>query len=314
MDYKIGEFVRFVDEKMEGYITRIIDEQMIGVTGEDDFEIPVLASKVTRVFGRMEEGVESQAVVEKPIKPEEFKLKGVHLAVISDANKGSVVHFHIINETSFQLLLSLNTEHNEKHKGFYAGLLAGNSTVKVYTASLTELSNWHGFEFHIAYHSTMETKLPEPLIIKEKFRAKDFSGAKKNVPLMKQQGWLFRLDEDELVIDAEKIKESFFKPSEEKKEIEKPAREIDLHIEKLRDDYQFLNSAEIINIQLEHFKKALDAAIVHKLTSIIFIHGVGNGTLRHEIQKIVSKHQQVKTYKDAYKEKFGYGATEVLLK
>ena len=65
---------------------------------------------------------------------------------------------------------------------------------------------------------------------------------------------------------------------------------------------------------MEHFKKALDAAIVHKLPSIIFINGVGNGTLRHEIHKVVSKHQQVRTFLDAYKDKYGYGATEVILK
>jgi dsDNA-specific endonuclease/ATPase MutS2 len=69
-----------------------------------------------------------------------------------------------------------------------------------------------------------------------------------------------------------------------------------------------------MQIQLDHFQKNLDAAIVHKLESIVFIHGAGNGSLRYEIQKIISKHPQVKTYMDAQKEKFGYGATEVVLK
>ncbi|WP_207533200.1 Smr/MutS family protein [Desertivirga arenae] len=314
MEYRLGEFVRFVEEKREGYITRIINDEMIGVTGDDDFEIPVLASKVTRVYGRMEEGVESQVVAEKPIKPEDFIAKGIHLAVVTDPNKGSVVHFHVINETSYQLLLSFSTEKDAKQRGFYAGILQGYSTVKVYTASLPELSNWPGFQFQVSYYSTQETTLPKPLVIKEKFNAKDFSGSKKQVPLMKQQGWMIRLDEEELIVDAEKLKESFFKPSVEKKEIAKPAKEVDLHIEKLREDYQFLSNREMLKVQMDHFKKALDAAIVHKLPSIIFIHGVGNGTLRHEIQKVVSKHQQVKTFMDAHKEKFGYGATEVVLK
>jgi dsDNA-specific endonuclease/ATPase MutS2 len=65
---------------------------------------------------------------------------------------------------------------------------------------------------------------------------------------------------------------------------------------------------------MSHFKKALDAAIVHNASSIIFIHGSGNGTLRNEIYKIISKHAQVKTFMDAHKERFGYGATEVYLK
>ena len=314
MDYKLGEFVRFVDEKMEGYITRIYPDGMLGVTGEDDFEIPVPASKVTRVYGRMQEGVEDQAQEEKAIPAGEFKKKGVYLAMIPDPNKGSVVHFHFVNETSYQLLLTVNSETAGAAKGLFAGIVAPQSTIKVHSAALTELSNWPSFLLRVLYYSSREAELPEPLAFREKFRAKDFSGAKKQIPLLKQQGWMFQLDEKELVIDPQKLKESFFKPAEEKKDMEKPAREVDLHIEKLRDDYQFLSSSEILKIQMEHFKKALDAAIVHKLASIIFIHGVGNGTLRHEIHKAVSKHQQVKTFMDAYKDKYGYGATEVILK
>lgn len=52
MNYKLGEFVRFVNERREGYITRIIDESTISVTDDDGFEIPVLASQVTRVHGK----------------------------------------------------------------------------------------------------------------------------------------------------------------------------------------------------------------------------------------------------------------------
>jgi dsDNA-specific endonuclease/ATPase MutS2 len=116
------------------------------------------------------------------------------------------------------------------------------------------------------------------------------------------------------VIDAQQLKESFYKSAEEKIAVTKPAREIDLHIEKLRDDHEFLNSAEMLKIQLEYFNKALDSAIVHQLPDIVFIHGAGNGTLRHEIQKVLSKHNKVQTFMDANKEKFGYGATRVMLK
>ena len=126
---------------------------------------------------------------------------------------------------------------------------------------------------------------------------------------------MIQIDEPELVIDAEKIKESFFKPAEEKQPaIVKPVSEVDLHIEKLRDDHQFLSSSEILNIQTNHFKKALDAAIVHQMPDITFIHGTGNGILKHELHKLLSKHPKVQTFMDARKEKFGYGATKVVLK
>jgi hypothetical protein len=314
MKFKLGDFVRFVDEKMEGYVTRIIDEQMIGVTGEDDFEIPVLASKVTTVHGHKSTAVESQAFDEAGATTTNFDTRGVYLAVTSDQRIASVVHFHLVNETSYQLLATLTTEKLHKFKGEYAGIIAPKTEVKIYSAPLHDIQLWPTFNIEVLFYSTQNVAQAKPLIIKENFKAKDFSGSKKLVPLLKQQAWLIQLDEPEVVIDAEKLKESFFKPAEEKREIEKPVNEVDLHIEKLRDDHQFLGSAEMLNIQLTAFKKALDAAIVHKLPAITFIHGVGNGTLKNELHKLVSKHPQVQTFMDARKEKFGYGATKVMLK
>jgi hypothetical protein len=315
MKYKLGDFVRFVDEKMEGFVTRIINDQMIGVTGEDDFEIPVLASKVTTVHGYEPAGtVKGNAVDATPVLTGEFKISGVFVGVTSDAKANSVVHFHLINDTSFQLLGSLTTEKQNHFKGEFSGIIAPKSAVKIYSAQLADLQLWPKFIFHVLFNTTQNTEPPVPLVVNEKFKAKDFSGTKKQLPLLNQQGWMLQLDEPEVIIDAKKLKESFFKTPEEKVIIEKPANEVDLHIEKLRDDYQFLSSSEILNIQLVHFHKSLDAAIVHQLPEIIFIHGSGNGILRHELHKVLAKHQKIQTFMDARKEKFGYGATKVLLK
>jgi hypothetical protein len=314
MKYKLGDFVRFVDEKMEGFVTRIFDDNMIGVTGEDDFEIPVLASKVTTVYGYQPQGVPKENVAEATESVGEFKAAGVYIAVVNDPKVNSVVHFHLINDTSFQLLASLTTEKQNYFKGEYAGMIVPLSEAKVYSAQLADLQLWPKFTFNIIFYTKQNAEPPAPLAIIEKFKAKDFAGTKKTIPVLKQQGWLIQLDQPEVAIDAQKLKESFFKTPEEKSFLEKPAKETDLHIEKLRNDYQFINSAEILKIQLEYFHKTLDSAIVHQLPEVVFIHGAGNGTLRHEIQKVLSKHPKVQTFMDAQKEKFGYGATKVVLK
>jgi hypothetical protein len=316
MKYKLGDFVRFVDEKMEGFVTRIIDDQMIGVTGDDDFEIPVLASKVTSVHGYQSatENGKKIVIATPQVAPAEFKTSGVYMGFFNDPKANSVVHFYLINDTSFQLLAALTTEKEQQYKGEYAGMVAPNSTEKIYSAQLADLQLWPKFIFNISFYTTQNIKPAAPLLINEKFKAKDFSGAKKKLPLLDYSGWLIQLDEPELVIDAQKLKESFFKSPEEKVVIEKPTSEVDLHIEKLRDDHLFLQSSEILNIQLSHFHKALDAAIVHQLPDITFIHGAGNGILRHELHKVLSKHPKIQTFMDARKEKFGYGATKVMLK
>jgi hypothetical protein len=311
MKYKLGDFVRFIDEKMEGYVTRIIDEQMIGVTGEDDFEIPVLASKVTYIHGQKTEVGDEEPTAEVPVVLGEFKNKGVYLAVVADAKASSVVHLFIVNETSYQLLTSVSTQQQKQFKGEFAGILEPRSFAKVYSNKLADLQLWPKLIFQVLFHTRQDQAIPDPLNITEQFKAKDFAGTKKTVPFLNQQGWLIQLDEPELVLDAQKLKESFFKPAEEKQEVAKPSGEI---IERLRDDHQFLSSSEILNIQVSHFKKSLEAAIVHQMPEITFIHGTGNGILKHELHKLLSKNQKVQTFLDARKEKFGYGATKVMLK
>ena len=313
MKFKLGDFVRFVDERIEGYITRIVDDQTVAVTDQDDFEIPVMISQITWVHGKQP----SDRVNEDSNqfqKNESFLLEGVFLAILSDERTSAVVHFQILNQTSYHLLAAVKSEKEKKFKGEFCGEIIPEASANIYSATLSELDTWPEFHFQVLRYSVADLKLPEPIYIVKKFRAKDFSGAKRNVPFSKAMGWLIQLDEPEMVIDAQKLKESFHKPAEEKKQLDNPGKEIDLHIEKLRDDHQFLNKSEMLNIQLNFFKKSLDAAIVHKLDSIIFIHGTGNGVLKNEIHKIISKHVQVKTFMDARKEKFGYGATEVFLK
>lgn len=310
MKYKLGEFVRFVEERREGYITRIIDDATIAVTDEDGFEIPVLASQVTRVHGQSAD----QQTENAPVQEAEHVANGIFLAAAPDKKAGSVVHIHLINTTSYQLLATLTTEKSQKFKGEFNGVIRPKSAVQVYSASLNELDQWAKFHLQVLLFAGEGSELKKPIEFSEKFRAKDFSGAKKNTDYLDQPAWLIQLDSNEPVIDPQKLKESFYKPAAEKQQVENPGKEIDLHIEKLRDDHQFLNSSEILDIQLSYFRKSLEAAIVHKLPGIVFIHGSGNGTLRNEIYKVISRHPHVKTFMDAHKERFGYGATEVFLK
>lgn len=314
MNFRLGEFVRFVDENREGYITRIIDEQLVGVTGEDDFEIPVAVNNLARVHGhKSNEGILSDDAAIN-IAVSEFISKGIFIAVVPDLNKGSIAHFYIVNNTSFELLFAMNSEKSEVFKGEFSGIILPQSAIKIYSAALPDLDLWPKFHFKGLTYTRQNVKPVDPINSVIKFRAKDFSGTKKTIGSLNLQGWQLQLDETEIKIDAEKLKESFFKPAEEKKSIDRPSKEVDLHIEKLRDDHAFLSKSEILDIQLQAFQRNLDAAIAHKFSDIIFIHGLGNGTLKNHIHKTVSKHPQVKTFKDAFKEKFGYGATEVIFK
>ena len=314
MNFKLGDFVRFVDEKREGYVTRLIDAQTLGVTDTDGFEIPVAVSNLTHVHGHSSNTVtqgDNQKIV---IVDDEFKDVGIFLAVAEDLKANAIAHFTLINNTSYQLLLSLKTDKKGIYKGEFASLVQAKTSTQLYSANLADLEIWPEFIFQVLYFSTGNIKPVAPLNLTRKFKAKDFSGAKKQVPEINKYAWLIQLDEPVVLIDAQKLKESFFKAPAIKPIVAQPKTEIDLHIEKIRDDYQFLSQSEMIDIQLAYFQQMMDAAIVHQMPSIVFIHGVGNGTLRHHIHKTISKNPQVRTFMDARKEKFGFGATEVFFK
>lgn len=89
--------------------------------------------------------------------------------------------------------------------------------------------------------------------------------------------------------------------------------EVDLHIGELVDNAERLKAGEILDIQMSRFKIALEGAIKSKTKKIVFIHGVGNGKLKHEIRKELDKNYPKLRYQDASFREYGYGATMLFL-
>jgi dsDNA-specific endonuclease/ATPase MutS2 len=87
-------------------------------------------------------------------------------------------------------------------------------------------------------------------------------------------------------------------------------QEIDLHIEKLLKNYRHLSKYEILTLQINTAKSALNHAIINKIQKIIFIHGVGEGVLRSELEYLLQKYPNT-NFQDADYAKYGNGAVEI---
>lgn len=90
-----------------------------------------------------------------------------------------------------------------------------------------------------------------------------------------------------------------------------PRSVIDLHIDKITDDWKGLSNYEILSLQLKEFEKYYDLAIQHLQPNLIVIHGVGEGVLRDEIHQILKYKKEVKSFVNQYHPKYGNGATEI---
>ena len=98
-----------------------------------------------------------------------------------------------------------------------------------------------------------------------------------------------------------------------KRKIDATTVEIDIHIHELTDRYKHLTNGEIINIQLDTLVRELDRAIQNNMDKVIVIHGVGTGVLKREVRTILKQYANIEFY-DASYQRYGYGATEVIIR
>jgi dsDNA-specific endonuclease/ATPase MutS2 len=107
-------------------------------------------------------------------------------------------------------------------------------------------------------------------------------------------------------IDQSKPKKNLFK--KQNKEV---IMEVDLHINQLTKSVKRMDNYDMLNLQLDTAKRKVEFAIQKRVSKIVFIHGVGEGVLKSELQALLNKYP-VKHYDASYK-KYGLGATEVYI-
>jgi len=96
------------------------------------------------------------------------------------------------------------------------------------------------------------------------------------------------------------------------KERSLPPMEVDLHIHQLVPKSRGLNNYEMLTLQMDEAKRQLEFAISKRIQKVVFIHGVGEGVLRTELEYLFGRYNNVKFY-DADYQKYGRGATEIYI-
>ena len=75
-----------------------------------------------------------------------------------------------------------------------------------------------------------------------------------------------------------------------------------------------MTAADILEYQLDVFRHTLDQYKAHRGKKLIFIHGKGEGVLRHAIIHELNYKYKHYSYQDASFREYGYGATQVTIK
>ena len=320
----IGDKVRVLRGREEGIITRIIDNKLIEIEIEDGFQIPVLKSEVV-VVAKEETAYFKQDQPSSPAAAEPSRTspntppanEGVFLAFRPLNDR--IVAAYLINNSIQQLPFTFYEERNSQLKGIACGNLAAGSFSKLAELNIQQFEQWPSYVFQCLFFSPRTTDtLKVPLTKKIKFKASSFYKSKKVAPVLNAEAYTFRIDVETGTVDPQQLKESL----QANKEIqvqasgvtEQPPALLDLHIEKLTSDFANMSKQQMLQLQIDTFEKHLDLAIAAGMEEVTYVHGVGNGTLKNAIHKYLGQHEQILFFKDAQKDKFGYGGTMVKIK
>lgn len=128
----------------------------------------------------------------------------------------------------------------------------------------------------------------------------------------------------EIVIDPQQLQKAIREKNESEhapRKISKPTAnrkndiiEVDLHINELLDSTKGMSRAEMLNHQIDEFRKVMDANLRNHGQKIVFIHGKGEGVLRQALLKELTHRYKGHDVSDASFREYGFGATQVVIK
>lgn len=345
MKFNIGDKVSFLNEKLSGKITRIINEELCKVEIDDGFEIDALAKELVLISKAETSEIPSGKDVIEPLLEKVAVSSNALSALLENGSLFFVsapaedmqvlsgpVNFYLVNKTNYTALYSFSAKIKNKTIGIISGTLKSKEELLLCTKKRADLIDWHNLMVQTVLFSKDEYEPTTPLHREFALLLPDlkveFSTAKG--PLAYSKFLTLFSEGIQQEINLEELKKKFAdEPATEIHSKIIPQRktsapkaddslygilrnedEVDLHIQHLVSDYKNLSNAEMLQLQLKRFRKEMDHALKNHYHKLIFIHGVGNGVLRTEIQRELRSYDNIR-FADASFDKYGYGATEV---
>jgi hypothetical protein len=350
MKFNIGDRVRFLNDVGGGKVVKYIDNETVAVLNQDDFEIPVLMSELildqAPDYASSGNSSETQGTVSQSgnstsaqQEPEDDYVKeddtiAVFLAFVPKNQKNktdSALTLHLINDSNYRVFANVLLQYGAYHVSHPKSMPA-NIKVELKTLEKEEINDVDSINVQVLFYKNEPHEL-KPAVSKEiKINPLKFfkdSTYEENDFFDEKAHLITIIDENEAVaeklsdISAEELKKalqtkefdnkSLNKKPESKSSKPSEIREIDLHIHELLDQHEGMNPQEILDYQMDCFRKEMQKAIADRVKKIVFIHGKGNGSLKSELRRELKHKYRKHQFQDASFQQYGFGATMVYI-
>lgn len=342
-----GTKVMLIHSKEEAVVTGLLDDGMVMVRLLDgDLEIPVFAEDIRRLEKQSDKPPRARVVPGKkeasptpPVRPPAksqyaiLKSFGIQLAfapVLNPDGTTEKYEIYLLNDTPHTALFIFTLELNGRKTLQHNGKLESVSALPLGELWFDQLND---APFCRIEAWRILTDGTGPRLEKElRIKAKQFFNKVKTAPILDRPVHLYRIFEKLTARSEQTTTEEDLRTytqrarqpkstgwlnvgdriSQEVREFAEFVPELDLHIDQLVPNSKKLNKASILRIQMQHFENYMERAIRLGVERVFIIHGVGEGRLRDRIAGELLQMPEVKTFKNEYHPRYGFGATEVI--
>ncbi|KAF0203841.1 MAG: DNA mismatch repair [Bacteroidetes bacterium] len=367
MELKVGDKVRFLNEKGGGIVTRILSNNMVNVAIEEGFDLPVLASDLIKIepagmagrffdrhmnlevpaasaanqdvaqpanSSRFDQNDESDPERVSPLYRQSgvANPEGLFIIYIPQDQKILItgkVDIYLINNTRNDVLYSfLLREQTETYSGVDYDVIPPFSKIILETIDRDDIEGWSEGIVQALFHREESGEVLAPLHASFKVKPVRFykESNYQDFRLVGQKALVVLLGDiaGQMIIEGEEALKGVDPAVKQKvSAIAPPAfidvhkigfreAEVDLHISELKEQYAEMSNSEILRYQLDYFSRMLDSAISNNYYKVVFIHGIGNGTLKSAIIAALADYDNVE-FRTAPFAKYGNGAVEIII-
>lgn len=358
MKFRKGDKVKFLNEQGGGVVSKIINPNLVHVTIEDGFDIPVLPSELLKIE---EDNPDSRGIIHESTEATPSRQanqptmageengengmrsplyygknavsQGVYLGFSPTDQKFLIsgeINLFIMNNTPYDVLYSFITKSGDKFVSKDYDTVFSEEKTLIESIDREQLPDYlEGYvQFLFVKEEFSEILLPVNAGFKVQGSKFYHENSFKKSQLLNEQAIMVTLTE---LAEVEKLtdKASLKKLTENHKQ--KPGKpqkpqalidrhksgtleaEVDLHISGLREDFNEMSNSEILRYQLSYFETTLESALLHQYQKVIYIHGIGNGTLKNELRKKLKSEYPDLPVRNAPFTRYGNGAIEVLI-
>jgi hypothetical protein len=173
MNFKIGDRVSFLNDKGGGIISKIVDKEIVHVTIEDGFDIPVMAKELLKTgTAEMSENITRahQNIIKAKTQVEETaddvmplflshnnpeqRPDGLFFCFVPQIQENPLsgsLDLFIINHTHYQCVFSLFLNHSGDYHGTEYGFIEPESRLQLATIGRSEIEKWANALFQCVF-------------------------------------------------------------------------------------------------------------------------------------------------------------------